>query len=164
MVIAIVFAIIFIGFLLGFGFEQIQNFFCMSEKANTLRVVNELKNRAESLYTKAQGSTDLFDLRMPGNSKVCFFFAGIETPHYVFNRDYSWVPDEHVQLLISDPLSSQHDSNVWIYYCGGSIGFEINHLEPNVGPPGNKGAFCVPASQELWLENKGTHVSIELNE
>ena len=164
MVIAIVFAVIFIGFLLGFGFEQIQNFFCLSEKANTLRVVNELKNRAEGLYTKAQGSSDLFDLRIPGGAKVCFFFAGDDSAHYLYNQDYNWVPTPTIKLLISDPLSSQHDSNVWIFHCGGNMGFKIDHLEPNEGPEGNKGAFCVPVGQELWLENKGTHVSIELNE
>ena len=91
MVFAIIFAIIFIGFLLGFGIEQIQNFFCLSEQASTMKAAEDLKQAAEGLYSKAQGSSDLFTLRIPSSGKICFFEAGNPNPNTNhFNQKLNW--------------------------------------------------------------------------
>lgn len=178
MLFAMIFAILFIGFLFAYAVPQIQNLFCLTEKAQTLKAVKDLKDRAEGLYTKAEGSSDIFRLSIPSRSKVCFFhpehWRGNDN-HYT--RDRYWEPEKDPYVLgqldidPADPVPTQYSgSNVWVFSCDGTRGYTINKLLPcessqtNIDLSTTDGNFCAPPGSELYFINEGTYMTVQINE
>jgi hypothetical protein len=177
MVFAIIFAALFIGYLLVFASGSIADFFCFTSKADTLRAVNDLKTTVEGIYAKSRGTTVPFSLNIPSDSKVCFFdtvYWGKNEQHYTRDRYWTGPEDsEYIELQLGDELSSYYGSNVWIYHCGGNRGFTITRLKPLEGSAvhslddlepgdenGHRGNFCAPPGTELILKNAGNVVLV----
>lgn len=147
MVFIIIFAIIVMGFVLVYGANVITDMFCIGNVASTDKAIKNLETMVQEVYHFSEGSSQLIKLNLPSNVKVCF----IDSENPGANRAKGWDPDPAFEDLIK-----LKKYNVWIYYnCGSSKGngFQINYLSTSEN-------FCTAGSRNLYLENKGTSVSI----
>jgi len=145
MVFAIIFAVIVLGFVIVFGWQQIVNIMCLGNEAQTGKAIKDLETSAQSLYGKALGSSSVFKLAIPGDSKFCF----INSSNPRSNPGGGWRPDPVIERMIEN-----NGYNLWYSHCSGQSGYEINHLLVSEN-------FCVRSGAELYLENIGSGVSIE---
>jgi len=147
MVFAIIFAVIVMGVVLIFGSQQIVNIICLGNEAQTGKAIKDLETSVKNLYGQAQGSTNVFDLNLPSDSRFCF----INSSDPSARPGADWNPDPVIQTMIKN-----NGYNLWYSHCTGKSGYVINHLMI----PSNKN-FCVKSGSELYLENKGFWVSIQ---
>ena len=149
MVFGMIFAAIVIGLLLIFGAEQIINIFCLSSNAQVNKAVKDLENEVENVFVLAEGSAMPFTVAVPRNAMICFI--NHSNPAAMNN----WRPEPDKFNIISNKIR-QYRYNLWIYYgCGtNDDGYKIRYLQVSEN-------FCVGAGTELYLENKGYHVTAE---
>lgn len=153
MVFAIIFAMIMIAMILVFGIGQIGNVFCLSSDAQVAGSIRDLEAMVEEVYVMSEGSSRVFDVRLPGGSQLCFVdpqdpgtnqFAGQEAVH-------NWIADPAYEAIIED-----YGYNLWYTQCSGKSGYQFEHLQVS-----GRGSFCVDGGDSLYLANRGRYVEVD---
>jgi hypothetical protein len=149
-VFGIIFAIIVIAFVLVFGTGAIGNIFCVGNVATMDNSVQQLKTTLGNVYLLAEGSTDIYAIKVPQGSKVCF--VNPESPD--INPLGGWLPPVETRNITLNNMR-RGGYNVWIdYNCGTqSPYYKINYMKP-------KQNFCLTGNANLYLENKGLWVEV----
>lgn len=150
MVFAMIFAIIVIAFVLAFGTGVITNMFCIGNVATIDNSVKNLETAVENVYLLAEGSTDIYNLKIPKGSKVCF----IDPEHPEINPAGGWLPDIETRNMTINRIRSG-SYNMWINYNCGTQNpyYKIEHLSVTSN-------FCLDGTSNLYLENQGLLVGI----
>ncbi len=150
-VFGIIFAAIFIGFILAFGTGAITDIFCVGNVAQTNNAVKQLEIAVENLYVRgSEGSSDEYTLNIPDNARVCFVNSTDASPNVLGG----WMPDPDTAHIVKRKIETQN-LNVWVYYnCGSQEpGYRIEYLSV-------PSSFCASPGTSLYLENKGLSVEI----
>ncbi|MFH1364665.1 MAG: hypothetical protein ABIH52_03325 [Candidatus Aenigmatarchaeota archaeon] len=140
----LIFSIIVIILVLVFGSDVMKDFTCMGSEAKTVKAMKDLESIVGDLYLQAEGSSDLFDLNLPGDAEFCF--VDPDTPER--NPAGNWKPDPVYVTLVEE-----NGYTLWYTHCTGKDGYVMRRIQPTSN-------FCVK-STELYLENKGSFISIE---
>ena len=146
----VIFAVIFIGFLLAFGTGYITNFMNLNSEATMKQQVNSLKFSVKSASNLAQGSIEKIKLIVPsGYKKVCF----VDPEYSLSNPAGNW---ESSEFLIS--MITKYKYNILIF---GQDDLPEGDVIEKAKPYQN---FCITSSRELILRNTGAIVEITLPE
>ena len=146
MVFAIIFAVIVIVFVLAFGMDSITRFFCYSSETQTQKAINDIKAQVEEIYVWSEGAGKSHTLLIPSDNKFCFVDPSNPEP----NTARGWDPDEIIQDIIMEK-----SYNLWYFHCLGQSGYNIPHLK-------TASNFCIKSGVELYMQNNGDHVGIEI--
>jgi hypothetical protein len=150
MIFGIIFAILVMGMLLIFGSDVITSIFCMGSDAQTQKVIGNLQDFVDELYTLPSGSGDYFTLNLPGDSKMCFVNSSHPEPVTYPEQFKNWKPNTIIQSIIKE-----EGYNIWYQQCSGLSGGKIDHLHIAEG-----GNFCTKSGMKLYLQNVGRWVTI----
>jgi hypothetical protein len=155
---AMIFAIVFIGLLLVFGYNQITNMFCFNGVAQVDKAVKDLENEIANMYNLAQGSAKPFDPRIPAGSSICLLNTTDLSP------SGTWLPNPDQAEIIRNRIAIDK-ANVWINYnCGDNKPtYTIAHVRA-VNPAGysGTGSFCAQSGDTIYIENAGDYVAASL--
>ena len=151
MVFAIIFAIILMAAILVFGIGQIGNVFCLSSDAQVASAIKDLEVMVEEVYVLSEGSSRVFDLRIPGGAELCFVNTSNPGTQYSRDRLHDWIADPVYQAVIQE-----YGYNLWYTQCSGKNGYTFEHLRVS-----DEGSFCVKSGDSLFLTNKGRFVEAD---
>lgn len=153
LVFAMIFAIIVIGLILVFGYQQIMNIFCFNGQAQIMKSVKDLENDVQNVYNLAEGASKLYSPNIPGGSSICI----INTSDPSVNEAGKWLPNPDLLPIITSKISIS-SANIWMNYnCGNQEQtYKIAHLRPT--RLGNTGSFCVGSGEQIYIENAGDYV------
>jgi hypothetical protein len=151
MVFGIILAIIIVGFMLAVGGSQIRSIFCVSADAQVQKAIVDLEAMVEDVYwNTGEGSSRLFEVRLPGDSKLCFVDPSDPGPQIYGTYTWrNWNPDSILSELIKG-----RGYNMWFFQCGGEQGRTVKYLKVERN-------FCIIGGKRLYLENEGDSVSID---
>lgn len=152
MVFALIFTVIVIGLVLVFGLGQMGSLFCMSSDAQVGKSMTDLETVASEVYNLAEGSSRVFRISLPGDSKLCFVDpegTGIQL-YTAADSWKNWVPDPVYESIIQEK-----GYNIWYEMCSGKGGKTLSYVKV----PKN---FCVIGGKSIYLENKGLWVEISV--
>lgn len=149
MAFALVFAVIFIGFILFFGTGMIADLMCIGNDAQTMKSMSDLKASVDSLYQSSDsGSSRTFLLKLPADSKMCFFNPNDPK----VNRIKGWPPNKDIYDIVT---YSSEKNNIWLIMCSNKrgAGYKIEKLSAREN-------FCAEAGDKLYLENMGSYIAV----
>ena len=155
MVFALIFAIIFMGFLFVFGGDMLALFFPIGEHTQIKKMIIDLEKKVDQLHwNTGLGSSDIMTISLPGNTKFCFIDP-LDLSASSFIVEWKrWSVDQTSEIIIQD---EQNMYNIWYFYRNEQNGYKINHLIR-----GGSKNFCTRNGVKIYLENKRDGVSVEL--
>lgn len=149
-VFGIIFALIVIGLLLFFGFEQITKIIGINKDVLLKEQMTNLEKTADKVFEMSMGSTQDFDFKFYDVlEKVCFINTDDPSP----NPGEDWDPTPflvnitdryHPNMIVFEKVAAGLAKPDW---------YNISHISPDQ-------SFCMVFEGKLWLENKGTYVNI----
>lgn len=148
-VFGIVFAIIVLIFILIFGAGQIINIMCLGNIGTTNTAVKNLEAVVEDVASSGQGSTDIFDVNIPDNARICI----INPYDPSASVTGGWMPDR--DMLIGEEIQDR-GYTLWIEYNCGKTG--DGYKIPSIITDTN---YCVEGGEKLLLTNMGIKVKAE---
>jgi len=188
LIFGVIFAIVLIGLLLVFGYQQIVQMQHLQQIAQIKRAMDDLQTATERVYSLGGESAEKFTFSLPGGvSKVCFIFRyevrnGQRVDHtgaLLKNDLYNIIDaDINQKWPLAEALYNQRikqlpghgiiDDNytVLVFFHSTIIPqwYHIEHLEP-VKDPMDEAVLCVSNNEEFWLQRKydqrGAWVDVE---
>jgi hypothetical protein len=146
MVFMLIFTVVVIGFITFFGFQAITDFFCLSGDAQVQKSYNNIEDAVESLYTKTRGSSQTISVNIPSSTRICFVNSSDPGPNILGG----WLPDPDLEDIIRVKGYS-----TWITLCRGGEGYIMDHIRVEK-------SFCIISSGEVYIQNMGRYVDIEI--
>ena len=136
MIFMLIFAVIVVSFLIFFGYGD----------AQVQKSYKTLEDSVESMYRKTKGSSEMLEVSIPSSTMICFVNSTDPRPNVLGG----WLPDSDVQDIIS-----VKGYNAWIKFCRGEEGYVMDRIRVSE-------SFCITSHNEVYIENTGSHVEIEL--
>ncbi|MBU0953765.1 MAG: hypothetical protein KKA90_05120 [Nanoarchaeota archaeon] len=150
-VFGIIFALIALGLLLVFGFDQVMTIFSFNDEATILRQVESLEKSVADVYNLAEGSSKEFIVVIPKNTKFCFLNVSEPTKPSVID---GWLPGTITRYHLETPTDPLYGSNVWTDVNDVENGYKIGHLVSKIN-------FCFTGKATAYLTNIGPAVLVE---
>ena len=150
LVFAIIFAIIVIGLILVFGYQQIGNMFCFNGAAQVDKAVKDMENEVNVIYNLAEGASKQFKVSIPSGSSICVINTSDPSPAG------TWLPNPDTFPIISSTVRLRNANILITYNCGGNEqAYRIDHLDL----ARRQASFCVGSGGTIYVENAGDYVA-----
>lgn len=151
MVFGILFAVIVIILLVGFGLDALGDLEKTARAAQIRTALNDLEATADNVDTLATGSTLKFLFHIPSGVRFCFVDSANPGRAVYTDASRNWEPDPIIERHIQE-----EGFTVWTIdeSAGEQNGYAIAHLVPAGG------SFCADDNTGLLLENQGLTVVI----
>jgi hypothetical protein len=190
LIFGMVVAMMLIGMIIVFGYDQIMNMQEMQEQAEMKRAIHDLKNAVDRVYSLSGETSEPFGLTFPGGVyKVCFIpgYRGewTSTKKTMLGQDFRSVIEGSSQIkfqlstqLVSMRISKnpsgpeEIDKNqtllVFLQKTHVPLFEHIPHLEPSkkTGAAGQE-VLCVSPRAKVWLQRRfdesGAWVDVEVS-
>lgn len=156
LVFGLIFALILMAFIFVFAADQITLMLCTGSNAQVTKNVLEFEKVARDVLAATESSTDVFDVKIPEYSKICF----VNHSNPSTNQAGDWWIDPETLI---DVEIMQSNYTVWVESNCGTFGQgkRIPYIEAAYSGGGPNKNFCAGPGDRLLLTSKGYSVGID---